>query len=136
MFIFHKIWCTLFFCNTDFEIRDFALLPTKYFGNSLKLVKFEWWNLSKMISKLTLSWRRPLSYRNQSTDLLRKSVDWFLYDNGLRHEIFNGKFHFLCSDVEYFRRVKLAKCDKNIHYNTVIKLRKFDILKYLKHLWF
>ena len=27
-----------------------------------------------------------LSYRNQSTDLLSKSMDWFLYDNGLRHE--------------------------------------------------
>ena len=35
---------------------------------------------------LTLSWRRPLSYRNQSIDLLHKSIDWFLYDNGLRHE--------------------------------------------------
>ena len=35
---------------------------------------------------LTLSWQRPLSYRNQSIDLLRKSMDWFLYDNGLRHE--------------------------------------------------
>ena len=34
----------------------------------------------------TLSWRTPLSYRNQSTGLLRKSMDWFLYDNGLRHE--------------------------------------------------
>ena len=30
-------------------------------------------------ANLTLSRRRPLSYRNQSTD-------WFLYDNGLRHE--------------------------------------------------
>ena len=28
----------------------------------------------------------PLSYRNQSIDLLRKSMDWFLYDNDLRHE--------------------------------------------------
>ena len=28
---------------------------------------------------LTLSWRRPLLYRNQS-------MDWFLHDNGLRHE--------------------------------------------------
>ena len=37
-------------------------------------------------SSLTLLWRRPLSYKNQSTDLLRKSMDWFLYDNGLRHE--------------------------------------------------
>ena len=35
---------------------------------------------------LTLSWRGPLPYRNQSTDLQRKSMDWFLYDNGLRHE--------------------------------------------------
>ena len=35
---------------------------------------------------LTLSWRRPLSYRNQSINLLCKSMDWFLYDNVLRHE--------------------------------------------------
>ena len=35
---------------------------------------------------LYLSWRRPISYRNQSIDLLRKSMDWFLYDIGLRHE--------------------------------------------------
>ena len=35
---------------------------------------------------LSLSCRRPLSYRNQSIDLLFKSMDWFLYDNGLHHE--------------------------------------------------
>ena len=35
---------------------------------------------------LTLSWRRPLSYRNQSIDLLCESIDWFLYDMGVRHE--------------------------------------------------
>ena len=35
---------------------------------------------------LTLSWRRPLSYRNQSIDLRSKTLDWVLYDNGLRHE--------------------------------------------------
>ena len=50
---------------------------------------------------LTLSWRRPLSYRNQSIDLLRKLMDWFLYDNDLRHERVNGfnvmgfSLHFL-----------------------------------------
>ena len=33
---------------------------------------------------LSLSWRRSLSYRNQFIDLLCKSMDWFLYDNGLR----------------------------------------------------
>ena len=35
---------------------------------------------------LTLSRRRSLSYRNQSTDLPSKSMDWFLYDNGLRQK--------------------------------------------------
>ena len=34
----------------------------------------------KLIFQLYLSWRRPLSYRNQSIDLLCKSMDWFLYD--------------------------------------------------------
>ena len=38
------------------------------------------------IPSLTLSRRRPLSYRNQSIDLIRKSMDLFLYDNGLRLE--------------------------------------------------
>ena len=31
--------------------------------------------------------RRPLPYRNQSIDLQSKSMDWFLYDNDLRHEM-------------------------------------------------
>ena len=35
---------------------------------------------------LTLSWRKPILYRNQSIDLRSKSMDWFLYDIGLRHE--------------------------------------------------
>ena len=33
----------------------------------------------------------PLSYRNQSIDLLHKSMEWFLYDNGLRHERVKAK---------------------------------------------
>ena len=37
-------------------------------------------------SALTLSCRKSLSYKNQSIDLRSKSIDWFLYDNGLRHE--------------------------------------------------
>ena len=43
-------------------------------------------NKSGMLIDLTLSWRRPLSYRNQPIDLRSKSMDWFLYDNGLRHK--------------------------------------------------
>ena len=46
------------------------------------------------ICNLSLSWRRPLSYRNQSINLLRKSMDWFLYDNGLRYEKVNWEKYF------------------------------------------
>ena len=37
-------------------------------------------------NKLNVSWRRSLSYRNQSIDLQSKSMDWFLRDRKLRHE--------------------------------------------------
>ena len=43
---------------------------------------------------LTLSWWRPLSYRNQSIDFLRKSMGWFLYDKDLRHERVKSKERF------------------------------------------
>ena len=46
-------------------------------------LEFQW--LSNKV--LTLSWRRPLSYRNQSIE----SMDGFLYDNGPRHERVNEK---------------------------------------------
>ena len=38
---------------------------------------------------LTLLWRGSLSYRNQSIDFFCKSMDWFLYNRGLRHERIN-----------------------------------------------
>ena len=50
---------------------------------------------------LTLLWRRPLSYKNQSMDLLCKSMDWFLYDNGPRHERAKGMWHVF---AHYVRR--------------------------------
>ena len=52
-----------------------------------------------MVPNLTFSWRRSLSYRNQSIDLQSKSMDWFLYDRDLRHEKVNkGHKH----DVMWF----------------------------------
>ena len=42
--------------------------------------------ITKNKYKLTLSWWRPLSNRNQPIDLQSKSMDSFLYDNSLRHE--------------------------------------------------
>ena len=51
---------------------------------------------------LTLSWQRLLSYSNQSIDLQSTSVDWFLYDNGLRHErvkLLQKKFLVIFAEV-------------------------------------
>ena len=50
-----------------------------------------WWHQNCFIypwigKLLTLSWRRFLSYRNESIDLLCISMDWFLYDNDLCHD--------------------------------------------------
>ena len=55
---------------------------------------------------LTLSWRRPISYRNQSIDFLRKSMDWFLYAVGLRHE--RVKFKYL-----WWLRLYQVACSKD-----------------------
>ena len=42
--------------------------------------------LVRIFWSITLSWRRSLSYRDQSIDLICKAMDWFLYDNELCHE--------------------------------------------------
>ena len=60
----------------------------------------------------TLSWRRPLSYRNQSIDLLRKSMDLFLYDNGLHNE-----------------RVKMGKNKKNVESNIFFGVQKYFVFE-------
>ena len=66
-------------CLTGFWIRLYILLWLKprHLGSCLKLI---------------LSWWRSLSYRSQSTDLLCKSMKWFLYDRDLRHEKVNKCF--------------------------------------------
>ena len=58
-----------------------------------KLSKEQW-----LKDSLTVSWRSSLSYRNQSIDLLFKYMDWFLYDNGPRHERVNN-FFSQCSSL-------------------------------------
>ena len=58
--------------------KNFSLLSSSFsFSSSSKR--------KEIFAQLTLTWR-SLSYRNQSTDLQRKSTDWFLYDRELRHE--------------------------------------------------
>ena len=50
-------------------------------------------NNSHCIIYLTLSKRRPLRYRNQLIDLRSKSMNWFLYDDGLRLERVNVEYN-------------------------------------------
>ena len=59
----------------------------------IEIFVLTFWSSRKTASseeiRLTLSRRRPLSYRKQPTDLQSQSMDWFLYDNGLRLERVN-----------------------------------------------
>ena len=75
---FERVFCMV--CWTCFLVRLLRLncmvFPTKRVG-ILTL---------QSLCIFILSRRRPLSCRNQSIDLLCKSMDCFLYDNGLRHE--------------------------------------------------
>ena len=58
---------------------------------------------SQISMMLTLLCRRSLSYRNQPIDLLCKSMDWFLYDNGLCHE--NVKSLAVWKHCKIFKRI-------------------------------
>ena len=61
---------------------------------------------------LILSWWRPLSYRNQSTELQSKSMDWFLYDSGLRHERVRSLIFQNCLDIVCTSLEKCFSCNK------------------------
>ena len=80
----------------------------------------------RYIVRSTLSWRRPLSYRNQSIDFLSISTDWFLYDNGLRHERVNAI-------LEDFRPLleDLKRKQNNIKASTLI-IWYYGIIKVIK----
>ena len=52
----------------------------------------QWDSFKSGIIWLILLWRGSLSYRNQSIDLLCKSMNWFFYDRDLRHENFKGRW--------------------------------------------
>ena len=53
-------------------------------------------------TSLTLSWRRSLTYRNQSINLQSKLLNWFLYDRELRHERVKGKYEKSNSNSEAY----------------------------------
>ena len=82
---------------------------TRTLFQMIKIHKFLYLPVSKY--SLTLSWRRTLSYRNQSIDLLRQSRNWFLYDNSLRHERVNPGWEmvFRFAYAARFCAIKLEK---------------------------
>ena len=55
--------------------------------------------------------RQPTRF-SVTVDLLRKSMDWFLYDNGLRHE--------RVKRAEKFRRGEDNSKEENIYVNSVL----------------
>ena len=66
------------------------------------------------IGCLTLSWRGPLSYRNQSIELLCILMDWFLYDNGFCQERVNvvsksSRLTHLLPLISYYTLTKYQK---------------------------
>ena len=68
---------------------------------------------------LNLSRRRPLSYRNQSIDLRSKSMDWFLYGNGLCLERVKGiRRQSQLAGKRKQREIKI--CEKIINENVSI----------------
>ena len=65
----------------------FRRLQVRLVSSGTKTIAFLGINIWDLFpSEINSFRRRPLSYRNQSIDLHRKSTDWFLYDNGFRHE--------------------------------------------------
>ena len=108
----------------------------KYFVNDCNYV------LEIMIHKnqgrLILSWRRPLSYRNQTIDLVCNSMDWFLYDNGLRHErVSITRIDFLNVFTKRFYDLYLLKY---IHWNRALicfkqQISFLHLSKYYQILW-
>ena len=90
-------YCVLFLSYTFFYKEHFFATQRQC------CLTFLWTELHLFLRCcLILSWRRPLSYRNQSIDLLRKSMDWFLHDNGLRHERVNAfSHHYIETDRRF-----------------------------------
>ena len=105
-------------CQRNYTTCDSWYKVAKFSEPSLTWIEMvlacEWY--VKFI--LTLSWRRPLSYRNQSIDLVCKSMGWFLYDNGLRHErvkpVFNSVLWLFCLSGNLFDFLFLVDLFRNI----------------------
>ena len=71
-----QFWSSVFKC-VNHTVIMVEIFCCKFFLSS---------SVSCQYYLLTLLWQRSLSFTNQSIDFFYKSMDWFLYDNDLRHE--------------------------------------------------
>ena len=62
---------------------------------SVPIQNQSWYPGNYILISLTLSRRRSMSYRNQSIDLQRKSMDWLLNDRDFRHERVFSEYSFM-----------------------------------------
>ena len=88
-----------------------------------------------------------LSYRNQSIDLLRKSMDWLIYDSDLRHEKVNKSKVYqkeISKRSQYFifhkhKLSTLTLCRFSIHRNDIEKVHwngvEFPLFKFTKKVY-
>ena len=77
--------------------------------------------------RLSLSWGRPLAYRNQSIDLHCKSMDWFLYDNGLPYERIKGSRLMLTKwTIFRHRHVQDTKIKENLYSLAMVSKFRFQ----------
>ena len=89
-------------------------------------------NSPQLQLNLTLSRRRPLSYRNQSIDLLAKSMDWFLYDtasvlkglNPNQNDINSPYIPFHNESSRWFKKKPLE------HLNQIMYIKQFSRIFY------
>ena len=96
--------------NFFFVIRlkktDSSLLPSlitpKKFTLELRKIRSKK-DFTTTLNPLTLSRRRSLSYRNQSIDLQRISMDLFLYDRDLRHERVHHEDYANCACIKNWK---------------------------------
>ena len=91
----HQTTIGFLMISGEIEFHPFAYILFVWFFFMVRL------NFDQYLSCLTLSWWRPLSYRNQSIDLQRKSLDWFLDDNDLRHKRVNSSRKCLLKRIKF-----------------------------------
>ena len=71
MFAFRKICRALFSCNTRFEIRPFALLPTKFTTKAMCFKQLYWFSAKTDSIKRTSETITRTSARTKTSNLLR-----------------------------------------------------------------